>query len=848
MRRKAAFVLCLVLAYCRIAGAQPTADGIGIDRQPFTKRAAWLAQLKVLKEDTSKVNLLLKIGGIYYWNDSKGSLDSAVTIGRSAAALSKSLKYTKGYTDAYNLICNAFTKKRDLESAKALLKDVYGEMYVRLLLVLSEYYINHKDASPEELRKALPYLELANKQSIRQRSRKWMTESSIAQAKYHFRLSEMTAGKNCFYRVIKYYKQTGDKEQQAHWWQELARYIPDSDSTYATEVYSINKAKALFQELGNMEEVATCIWMEGYYHWQHDKPELAEKLYLLELQTLQAAKLDKEVTASCQRLSGLYERQRNYDKAMHYALLGLKNLQTLNDSSQYSSIYLALGNIHRSMGNYPESIRYYKLVYATSPVHRVWTYNLLRLLIDAQIKSGHPDEGLNFLQKFIKERDTPQTSVNRQLLAFAFGNCYSAMKQYAEAENYYLEMIRLNKEVEYAQRSNSGKMEPVAGAEAFLTIGQFYANTGKFEHAARYLKLALASESLTPTFERDTRHMLFKADSAAGNLMAAIQNYQRFKFLSDSIENNTKSKEVSILKANFKAAQKEKDIRLLTKEAALHKEKLELAARTEKYAYAGFAVLLCVLGLLYNSYRIKQSKNRQLMEQQKTISIKNASLIQLVTEKEWLLREVHHRVKNNLQIVISLLNSQSAYLKEEVAVNAIVESRHRIQAMSMLHQRIYQSEDLTSIGMSSYIHELVSYLNSSFNTGKQIIFNIHVEKIELDLSQAVPIGLILNEAITNSLKYAFPGGREGEVRVSFIKATEDDILLSIADDGMGLPSAFDVDAVETFGFRLMKGLAEDLEGSLQVHSECGTTLQVLFPHRILQAASAPDPVATDSIS
>lgn len=847
MRQKAAFLLCIVLAYCHLACAQPTADGIGVDRQPFTKLSSWLRQLKVSKEDTAKVNLLLNIGGIYYWNDSKGSLDSAVIIGRSAAALSKSLNYTWGYNSACNLICNTFTKKRDLESAEAVLKDVYGEMYIRLLLVLNEYYINHKDASPEELRKALPYLELANKLSTRLRSRKWMTESSVAQAKYHFRLSETTLGKNCFYRVIKYYKQTGDKQQEAHYWQELARYIPDSDSTYATEVYSVRKARALFQELGNIEEVATCFWLEGYYHWQHNKPDLTEKLYLLELQTLQAAKLDKELTASYQRLSGLYENQRNFDKALHYALLGLKNLQVLKDSSRYSSIYLALGNIHRSMGNYPEAINYYKLVYDTSPVHRVWTYSLLRLLIDAYIRNGHPEEGLRFLQSFVKKRDTPQTSVNWQLLAFAFGNCYAAMKQYARAEGHYLEMIRLNKDVEYSQRANFSRMETVAGTEAYFTIGQFYAQNGKFDQAGGYLKMALQSNTLTPAFERDTRHMLFKVDSAAGNLMAAIQHYQRFKLLNDSIENNTKNKEVSILKANFKAAQKEKDIVILTKEAALHKEKLELAARTEKYTYAGFAVLLCLLGLSYNSYRIKQSKNRQLMEQQKTISIKNASLIQLVTEKEWLLREVHHRVKNNLQIVISLLNSQSAYLKEEVAVNAIIESRHRIQAMSMLHQRIYQAEDLTSIGMSSYIHELISYLNSSFNMGKRVIFNIHVEKIELDLSQAVPIGLILNEAITNSLKYAFPGGREGEVKVSFTKIAAEDVLLSITDDGTGLPTKFDIDAVETFGFRLMKGLAEDLDGSLSVRNESGTTLQVLFPYRMLQTPSAPDIVMDTSV-
>ncbi|GGM96902.1 hypothetical protein GCM10010967_33330 [Dyadobacter beijingensis] len=840
MIQKAAILLGLLMAWFLPARAQRTDGHVGIERYPINALPSYLAQLGSAKADTSKVDLLLKIGAIYHSSEARGWLDSAIIFGRQAAVLSKSLNYTNGYNNACYLLCTTFCKKRDLKAASLVLHDVHGEMSVCILLTLAEYYINFKDATPDELRLALPYLNQAIKRSEELKSRKWTDNSLSTKAKYHYRVGEMTAGKNLFIQIIQHYKEVGNKERQAHWWYDLGLYIPDSDSTYAIEIYSFQQAAKLFKEIGDIASYAETLWHEAYIYGLNNRQDLAEKFYLADLETLKSAKLDDEITASYQRLSGFYEKQKNFDKALQYAFLSLKNMQARKDSSQLSSVYMTLGNINYALNNYPESVKYYKLVYATTPVHRVWTFDLLRLLTDSQIKSGQAAEGIRFLRAFLRDKAPNQTSVNKQTIALAFGNCYAALGNYATAEKYYLEMIRLNSAAEYSLRTTSGKLYPITGAEAFLTIGRFYAQAGKFTQAGPYLRSALTAWNLNAVFERDTRHLLFKVDSAAGNYLGAIRNYQRFKMLSDSVEAITKNKEVSVMQANFKAAQKEKDIKLLTKDAALQREKLELAARTEKFTYGGFAVLLFLLGLSYSSYRAKQSKNRQLEEQQKTISIKNSSLMQLVNEKEWLLREVHHRVKNNLQIVISLLNSQSAYLKEEVAVNAIVESRHRIQAMSMLHQRIYQSEDMTSIGMTSYIHELVSYLGSSFNTGRRIILNVYVEKIELDLSQAVPIGLILNEAITNSLKYAFPDDREGEVKVTFAKAGEDEIVLSIHDDGIGFPPGFDLGTIKTFGLKLIKGLTEDLEGTFFVESGPGTTLRVLFPFRLVQVAHPAD--------
>lgn len=821
----------IFLALFNIAAAQPTPAKVGVGLDPVYHLSFYLDQLKKAKEDTSKVDLLLRAGAIYHRNESKGSIDSALLFAHSAIVLSKSLKYANGYNNATYLAFVSYFKKKDFAAAERMLNDVYGEMKVCLLAAFGGCYLDNRDAKPEELRKAYPYLQMASRLSTQLKSRQWMNEVSIAEGKCHFRLGEMTLGKKCFYRVIQYHQQIGDKAGLAHWWDELGRNLPDSDSTYALEIYSYAQAIKLYQEVGDYKTAGDCQSNTAYVHSHHNRFDLTEKFYLSALETFKSAHITKRLPGAYRKLSKFYQKQGNLDKALQYALLDLKASKTMGDSTQIDFSYAAVGSLYYSLDDLPSSIMYFKLSLSKMYANDADIYTILKSLTDAQIGVGNAKEGLEFLQSFLKNKHSPKIAQSRQLVAAMFGDCYAALKNFRAAEKYYLEMIRLNNDVEYAEKFATKKILTIAGAEAFLTIGRFYAERGRFVLAGPYLKRALASRNLTPAFETDSRLLLFKVDSVAGNYLASIGNYQRYAFLKDSIAKRTKDKEFSILKANFRTAQKEKDFKILQKEAKLQKQKLELLVRTEKFAYAGLVALLCLLGLLYNRYRLKQNKNLQLEEQQKTINIKNSSLIRLVNEKEWLLKEVHHRVKNNLQIVISLLNSQSAYLKEDVAVNAILQSRHRIQAMSMLHQRIYQSQNMSGIAMPSYIHELVYYLDDSFNLGKRIIFNVSVEDIQLDLVQAVPVGLILNEAITNSLKYAFPDQREGEIKVSLKKIPEESLLLSIADNGIGLPQNFNMDEIQSFGLKLVKGLAEDLEGDFTVMGQPGTTLLIEFDYK-----------------
>lgn len=245
--------------------------------------------------------------------------------------------------------------------------------------------------------------------------------------------------------------------------------------------------------------------------------------------------------------------------------------------------------------------------------------------------------------------------------------------------------------------------------------------------------------------------------------------------------------------------------------------------------------MLVLLALIHN--RIKQQNNRRLQQKQAEINHQNDRLKTLIREKEWLLKEVHHRVKNNLQIVISLLNTQSAYLDNENAILAIRNSQNRMYALSLIHLKLYQSENMSSIDISWYIHELVEYMRQSLLSVKRIDFVLDTEKIILDMVQAVPVGLILNEAISNAMKYAFTDHDKGTISISLKWSGNGICQLTVSDNGSGLPEGFDINTTASMGITLMRGLTQQLDGTLVLKNSQGLSVQVTFNINANQQAS-----------
>jgi two-component sensor histidine kinase len=236
------------------------------------------------------------------------------------------------------------------------------------------------------------------------------------------------------------------------------------------------------------------------------------------------------------------------------------------------------------------------------------------------------------------------------------------------------------------------------------------------------------------------------------------------------------------------------------------------------------------IGLLYKSYRQRQQCGRKLETKQKEIDEKKERLQQLLQEREWLLKEIHHRVKNNLQIVVSLLNSQLIYLKDDAAIQAIRDIRHRVHCISLVHHKLYQSDNPSTINMPGYVRELAEYLADSYNTSGHIRFELSIESVEMDVSQAVTLGLILNESIVNAIKYAFPGKTTGQITVLLKQNDREQLLLMISDNGKGLPGNFDIGRADSLGMSLMQGLSKDLGGSFSIDSQAGVRIQLFFPN------------------
>lgn len=191
-------------------------------------------------------------------------------------------------------------------------------------------------------------------------------------------------------------------------------------------------------------------------------------------------------------------------------------------------------------------------------------------------------------------------------------------------------------------------------------------------------------------------------------------------------------------------------------------------------------------------------------------------------EKGLLLREIHHRVKNNLQIIISLFNLQTSYVSDENAYKALKEGQDRIKSMALIHERFYQTDGLSKIDFDDYIKRLAENLMQSFKVSQsQVALNIQSDKISLDIDTAVPCGLIINEIVSNSLKHAFKDGRKGEISIRLNQTEVDTFRLEIGDNGIGMPEGFTLESSDSLGIQLIQALTDQLEGTMKVENNPG---------------------------
>lgn len=717
---------------------------------------------------------------------------------------------------------------------------------IKILLELARYYDAKPGAVVNGSDSAFAYAFNAKKLSDQLQAVACQHECLLLLGEMYFERREYDQGRSCFMQIIHHFQNSGEKEQEAAILTKLANTIPDKavshpDSAFAEHLRYFQQARELYRQTGNKEKEIAALKDVADVYLHQGKRDSAEQGLLRVLKMYQSIGYPN-LHYTYDLLAAVATAKGNYEQALSYAFETVKSMQATADSVSAGFFYGRLAGVYRELGHIGKSIEWYSKAVAHfqqsnelalhSPMYR---YN--GHLVRALIRQKKEKEALQLLLN-TRDRFPPVRLADKQAVAISLGDCYTALKQYDLAEQYYLEMVA------WEEKMNQGNTFTF---EVYYTMGGFYLNRHRYDLAAPYLSKAMAISPGIANVSRvrDLHFLLFKVDSAAGNYLSAINHFRQHKLLSDSLFNESKSKQIEELQVKYETGKKEQNIALLEQKNQLQQSQLKQAKLTGNLTIGAIVLLLIIVGLLYNRYLIRQRNNHRLEIKQEEINAKNESLQQLVKEKdklleekEWLLKEIHHRVKNNLQIVISLLNTQSSYLDNDAALMAIRDSQHRMRAMSLIHQRLYQSEEEACIDMQAYIRELMEYLDDNFNLGHRIRFNFQLEKIPMDVAQAVPVGLILNEAITNAIKYAFPGNRNGTITVSMNYTTSDYISLIVKDDGRGLPVDFDISQNNSLGMSLMQGLTRQLNGIFRVENNDGLQITIQFPDEKLTKYSS----------
>jgi two-component sensor histidine kinase len=624
-----------------------------------------------------------------------------------------------------------------------------------------------------------------------------------------------------------------DKFQLGQAYMELSDYYDYQDpDQLPKKIQLVELAVNSFKQSGHTEQTANGLRMLGeLYSSAADSGNPGNYYNSLAL-ALEKLKLSLALYKSIHyvKLQGvyvslgqIYSSQTDYQQSLSYDLMALKTAESVHDTTmQLCQITNHIGITLVQLGDYEKAIVYFKNAIQTAEKYKdnETIYILASNAVDSYIRANKPLAARVFLENVSKKYARPKDDIllDSRIACF-YLTIYTLLKQYHLGKPYCDQLTNI---------AGSNKIAKIELYNVYVALIKYYIAVNKYSSALIYLN---KNNSLTNKLGEPKRigvnhYLWFLLDSVHHHYKAAISHLLIYNSMKDSLYTEAKSRQAQLLQVQFETQKKESQISLLNQTAKLDHANLQRANLVKNLTTGGIILVLIIAGLFYRQYRQKQKANLAVNQKNEVITQKNEMLQHLLTEKEWLLKEVHHRVKNNLHTVICLLESQAIYLEND-ALRAIENSQHRIYAMSLIHQKLYQSEDIKSIDMGVYLPEFIRYLSDSFSVMDTIGFRLDIEPLKLGVSQAIPLGLIINEAVTNSIKYAFPVKMSGVITIR-LHRTGERIKLVVADNGIGMPAGIKDAELNSLGIELMKGLTKDINGEILFESDKGTQISIIF--------------------
>ncbi|MEM7550493.1 MAG: histidine kinase dimerization/phosphoacceptor domain -containing protein [Bacteroidota bacterium] len=481
-------------------------------------------------------------------------------------------------------------------------------------------------------------------------------------------------------------------------------------------------------------------------------------------------------------LAVAYKNSGQYEKALFNYLKALEDFKERSDSSalastlnSMASIYKRLENVSEAQNIYLSAFNIYKSINDT--IHMASIFNNLGLLMKEKYAY---DSALLYFQKAIEISFQLNDTAKQAIYTLNLGNIFLTLDQHDSSEFYSLKSFQLNKSI----NDKSGL------AIVSNNLGNLYMAKKEWGEVHFYLNQAeeLASEIGELETLKENYELWSTYYEEIGNSSKSLDYHKKLLIIKDSLLNQEKIRAISELQIQFETEQKEQEISFLNEQKQTQQA---LISQQNWFIWllAISSVLFLVLSAVaYRSYSAKKRAHSKI---------------------ELLLRELHHRVKNNLQMISSILSLQSENLSDQKAKAAIKEGEMRVNAMNLLHQRLYMDGTSSEVNIKDYLEELLSDLELSYaEPNRQVKLKTDIEPISVDVDKAIPLGLLTNELISNSYKHAFKDSGSGTLSVILSKNKEK-VKLVVSDDGQGF-KIDDRKNAESFGLRMVEILCQQL--------------------------------------
>lgn len=626
---------------------------------------------------------------------------------------------------------------------------------------------------------------------------------------------DLIASKAAFTKAKTFYVQANKMKDVAGMAMNIG-VMEENSSNYDAAIVNFREAEKVFEKEKDTVSMVKVNINIGLLYFNLDQYEKALENYITAenlLNDFSGESADDRIHLYFNKYLVLAELYR-HNEGLEVLLMAKELADAIGNQDRIGKFYFFLASYYRYKNEFDKE--YQALMqsksYLQTSKNLKEVANLNSSLLRYHTQFNNYDSAYYYAQKCLDFFEPYEYGEEVGVTYGQLGNLEMSKKDYAAAIAYY------KKALDNFLVVNTGFY-----AGQLFNMGYAYLKSGNFDQALDQMgrSLAIRKEIKDLNGLSESYKGLAETYQAMGNYKNAFDYLVIHQSYKDSVFNETKNRQLTELETQYETEKKNQAISVLEQEKELQNLKAQKQQAQISIGIGAMIILLALLGLFFRQSNIRKKLNDQLQS-------KNEEIAKQSAERELLLKEIHHRVKNNLQIISSLLSMQTRSFTDDKMKGAMKESQSRVKTMALIHEKLYQYENLSKINMQEYLKELSEFLAYTYRSEKQIELKIDAENIDLDMDLAIPLGLITNELLSNSLKYAFQEMDSGEIIINFSKNALGLYNLTIKDTGKGLDDSLDLDKTTSLGLKLVKTLTRQINGELRVVNQTGVAFEINF--------------------